>query len=193
METDRIKWNQRFASQDSFLGTHPSPFLIQEIDRIVRTAPGKLALDIACGEGRNSVFLAQHGFHVTGLDISDIGLSKAAALARKAGVEVDFEHVDLDGYRIERNYDLILNFNFLLRSLIPSMVHALTPGGLLLFDTIMETPHLLESHNPAYLLRRGELREMFESFEGEVLFSEESDQGDMPTARILFQKRHEPV
>ncbi len=188
METDRIKWNQRFESQISYLGNRTSPYLAREIGRIKRLAPGKKALDIACGEGRNSVFLALNGFRVTGLDISDIGLAKAAARADDEGLKVDFRRVDLESYVITERYDLILNFNFLLRELIPAEVQSLNPGGLLLFDTIMESRALLEAHNPAYLLRRGELASLFNTCEGEILFLEEIESGDMPTARIMFRK-----
>lgn len=188
METDRIKWNRRFESQESYLGNRPSPFLASEIDRIKRLAPGNVALDVACGEGRNCVFLAQHGFRVTGLDISDIGLTKAASRAEMEGVIVDFRRVDLEYYEISESYDLILNFNFLLRELIPGEVRALNPGGLLLFDTILESQQLLETHNPTYLLRRGELVRLFETSDGEILFSEEINIGDTPTARLLFRK-----
>ena len=188
MEADRIKWNRRFESQESYLGNRPSPFLASEIDRIKRLAPGNFALDVACGEGRNCVFLAQHGFRVTGLDISDIGLTKAASRAEMEGVIVDFRRVDLEYYEISERYDLILNFNFLLRELIPGEVRALNPGGLLLFDTILESQQLLETHNPTYLLRRGELVRLFETSDGEILFSEEITSGDTPTARLLFRK-----
>ncbi len=188
MEKDRIKWNKRFESQDSYLGNRPSPFLADQISRIRRLTPGNKALDVACGEGRNSIFLAKNGYRVTGLDISEVGLAKAAARAGMEGVTVDFLRVDLDDYEIGERYDLILNFNFLLRKLIPQQVRALNPGGVLLFDTIMESPQLLESHNPAYLLGRGELVRLFEKYDGEVLFAEESESGEMPTARLLLRK-----
>jgi len=188
MEQDRIKWNKRFQSQDSYLGNRPSPFLAREIDRIKRLAPGNSALDVACGEGRNSVFLATNGFRVTGLDISEVGLAKAAIRAKTEKVAVDFIRVDLDDYEIGERYDLILNFNFLLRELIPQEIRALNPGGVLLFDTILESPQLLESHNPAYLLGRGELVRLFENYDGEILFAEESESGEMPTGRVLFRK-----
>jgi tellurite methyltransferase len=188
MEADRIKWNLRFESEDSFLGDRPSPFLSAEIERLQRLAPGKRALDIACGEGRNSVFLAQRGFLVTALDISDVGLGKAARRAAVAGVRIDFQQVDLDAYRFSEQFDLIINFNFLLRGLIPEALNALTPGGLLIIDTIMESPELLTSHNPSYLLRQGELQMMCEGLKGEILFTEESLEGEMPTARVLFKK-----
>lgn len=188
MEEDRIKWNKRFEAQDSYLGERTSPFLAQEIERIKTLAPGPDALDIACGEGRNSLFLAQHGFRVVGLDISDIGLAKGRQRAQAEGVNVDFRRVDLDDYIIEGKYDLILNFNFLLRKLIPSEVASLKPGGLLLFDTIMASEQLLQSHNPAYLLQPGELRRLFASFYGDILYFEESCGGEIPTARLLFRK-----
>ena len=188
MKEDRIKWNQRFESEESFLGRRPSPMLSREIERVLRLSPGKRALDIACGEGRNSIFLARHGFQVTGLDISDVGLAKAAQRAKEAGVQVDFQQVDMDDYHFTEQFDLIINFNFLLRELIPEAVHALTPGGLLIIDTIMESTELLASHTPAYLLRRGELRRICEGFGGEILFLEELEEGQFPTARVLFRK-----
>ena len=188
MNSDRIKWNARYESEDSFLGEHPSPFLTREIDRIKTLAPGTKALDIACGEGRNSVFLARHGFNVIGLDISDKGLEKGVKRAQAIGVNVEFRRVDLDDYTIQEKFDLILNFNFLLRELIPFEVAALNPGGVLLFDTIMASEQLLQNHKPSYLLQPGELSRLFGTFEGEILFLEESISGEMPTARVLFRK-----
>ena len=190
METDRIKWNRRFGSEDSYLGDRPSPFLAREIGRIKRLAPGKNALDIACGEGRNSIYLALQGFRVTAMDISDVGIAKGKIRAEEAGVVVDFRQADLNGYKIIEKFDLIINFNFLLRPLIYEEVKALTPGGVLVFDTILESPQLLASHNPAYLLRHGELIRIFEGFYGDILHSEEVVQGEMPTARLLFKAAH---
>ena len=190
MELDRIKWNQRFESEDTYLGERPSPFLQREIGRIQRDSPGKRALDIACGEGRNSIFLAQQGFQVTALDISDMGIGKGVRRAETEGVVIDFQRVDLDDYRFTEQFDLIINFNFLLRDLIPDEVQALSPGGLLIIDTIMESPQLITLHNPAYLLRRGELQHICEELPGEILFYEELPEEQMPTARVLFRKRH---
>ena len=189
MEADRIKWNKRFESPDSFLGELPSPFLARAIERIKSLVPGPDALDIACGEGRNSQFLAQHGFRVVGLDISDIGLAKGRNRSQANGQDVDFRRVDLDDYIIEGTFDLILNFNFLLRKLIPSEVASLKPGGVLLFDTIMASEQLIQTHNPAYLLQPGELRRIFAAFNGDILYSEEICYSEIPTARLLFRKK----
>ena len=189
MEEDRIKWNERFGSEESFLGERPSPSLAREKERILRLAPGRRALDIACGEGRNSIFLARHGFRVTGLDISDVGIAKAGRKAQAEGLEIDFHRVDLEDWRIGEEYDLIINFNFLLRPLIPEEVRALAPGGLLLFDTILESPQLLATRNPDFFLRYGELERIFGAYEGEIVFSEEIKEEEMPTARLLFRKQ----
>ncbi len=188
MDTDREKWNRRFASQDSYLGNCPSPFLKSEIRQIEQLVPGNKALDIACGEARNSLFLAERGFQVTALDISDIGLAKGKQRADELGLEIDFRQVDLQGFVLEGQYDLVLNFNFLMRKLIPSEVAVLAPNGILLFDTILESPTLLQSHNPDYLLKHGELKQLFAEYEGEILFFEETDAGEMPTARLMFRK-----
>ncbi len=188
MKTDRIKWNQRYDAEGMYLGQRPSPFLSREMERILRLAPGKRALDIACGEGRNSIFLAQQGFLVTALDISEVGLGKAAKWAEQEGLQVDFQQVDLEGYRITERFDLIINFNFLLRELIPEELRALSPGGLLIIDTIMESPQPCAAHNPAYLLQAGELQRISEGMKGEILFYEELPGVEMPTARVLFRK-----
>lgn len=189
MEADRIKWNERYGSENSCLGERPSPFLASEMERLLRLAPGRRALDIACGEGRNSIFLARHGFQVTGIDISDAGIAKAERQARAEELEIDFRRMDLDGWQTDGQYDLLLNFNFLLRPLIPEEVRALAPGGLLLFDTILESPQIPATHNPDFFLRYGELERTFQAFWGEILFSEESREGEMPTARLLFRKK----
>ena len=188
MENDRIKWNQRFAGEESYLGKSPSPFLMTEIERIKTAVPGRRALDIASGEGRNSIFLASHGFAVTGLDISDVGIAKAGRLAYEAGVTVDFRRVDLEGYCFAESYDLIINFNFLLRDLLARAYEALSPGGIFIVDTIMASPEVVASHTPDFLLANGELAQIFEAFPGKILFSEESWLGEMPTARVLFSK-----
>jgi 2-polyprenyl-3-methyl-5-hydroxy-6-metoxy-1,4-benzoquinol methylase len=179
----------RFESEETYLGRKPSTFLLREIETLQRLSPGNRALDIACGEGRNSIYLAQHGFLVTALDISDIGIVKAFQRAEEERVQIDFQRVDLDEYKFTDQFDLIIIFNFLQRELIPKASQALSPGGLLIIDTILESPELLALHNPAYLLRRGELRSLCERLPGEVLINEELNEGEMPTARIMFRKK----
>jgi 2-polyprenyl-3-methyl-5-hydroxy-6-metoxy-1,4-benzoquinol methylase len=189
MTNNRDKWNNRFAGAGFYLGPDPSRFLAENIELIKELAPGKKALDIACGEGRNSIFLARHGFAVTGLDISEEGLAKAEKRANAEALAVSFHCTDMETYEFSEAWDLIINFNFLLRDLITKMFESLNPGGLIVFDTILETPALEGSHNRSYLLRTGELRKIFTRFPGDILRYEELPDGPMPTAHLIFQKK----
>lgn len=188
MEKDRMKWNERYGGEGFFIGPTPSRLLEERIDSVEPLLPGKRALDIACGEGRNSIFLARRGFAVTGLDISEEGLAKARRRAAEDGVEIDFIRADLEGYEFTERFDLILNFNFLLRDLIPRMVDALNPGGVIFFDTILDSPELVGHHTKAFLLQPGELAALFGGFPGAILYCEEFPAGPVSTAKLIFRK-----
>jgi tellurite methyltransferase len=189
MTDDRAKWNERYAGDGLYLGRSPSRFLAENITLIKELASGIKALDIACGEGRNSIFLARNGFDVTGMDISEEGLAKAGQWAKAEGLVVAFRCIDLETFAFSESYDLLINFNFLLRGLVPMMVDALNPGGVIVFDTILDSPTLEGHHNRGYLLQPGELREMFSPFCGEILIYEELPCGPSPTARLIFHKK----
>jgi len=188
MEQDRIKWNSRYRGDEFLLGPEPSAWLTENIDLIEALVPRRKALDIACGEGRNSIWLAGRGFTVTGLDISETGLAKARGRAAAAGVDVDFRQADLEDYGIGETYDLILNFNFLLRDLVPRLVGALNPGGVLVFDTILDTPSMEGIHTKGFLLQPGELVRLFAGFAGSVLRDEEHPEAGTPTAKLIFRR-----
>ena len=126
MKADQTRWNKRYGGKEFALGKEPNPFLKKYLPLLRR---GK-ALDIAAGEGRNAVFLATHGFEVDAVDISEKGLRKTRRLAKEAGVRVHTLLSDLDVYPIEeKQYDLIVNFYFLRRSLLPRMKNGLKKGG----------------------------------------------------------------
>jgi 2-polyprenyl-3-methyl-5-hydroxy-6-metoxy-1,4-benzoquinol methylase len=191
MEEDRSKWNERYSGAGFFLGPRPSQFLAEQLERLIALCPGRRALDIACGEGRNSIFLARHGFAVTGIDISEKGIAKARQWMEEEGLAIDFRVADLENYTLTATYDLIINFNFLLREMIPAEVDALSPGGLLVFDTILDTPSLVGCHTRRFLLRQGELPTLFAPFPGAILHHEEFPCAVNPTARLIFRKSTE--
>lgn len=83
----RETWDARFAGDEYIFGTAPNAFLASQQSRLVA---GGRALSVADGEGRNSVWLARQGMHVTAFDIAPRGVDKARALARQAGVTVEF-------------------------------------------------------------------------------------------------------
>jgi tellurite methyltransferase len=164
MKADQKKWDKRFGKEEFALGKDPNPFLKKHIHLF----PTGKALDIATGEGRNAVFLAQHGFEVDALDISEKGLRKARKLAREKGVKINTFLVDLDEYRIERGrYDLIANFYFLRRRLIPRIKKGLKKGGKVIFETYLLEHRKLGTGGPKqakYFLKTNELLRLFKKF-----------------------------
>ncbi|MBJ6725897.1 class I SAM-dependent methyltransferase [Geomesophilobacter sediminis] len=188
MDEDRIKWDQKYQGERYFFSLAPSRFLSDSLKQVRPLLPGLRALDIACGEGRNSIYLAQEGFAVTGIDISGAGLARGIERAQREGVTIDFIEADLDHYQLSGPYDLIVNFNFLLRQLIDQEIAALTPGGVLILETIMDGPNLDGQHKKEFLLQPGELRRIFSGFAGEILMIEELPNELMPVARGIFRK-----
>ncbi|HUJ35955.1 MAG TPA: class I SAM-dependent methyltransferase [Solirubrobacteraceae bacterium] len=88
---DRHAWDKRYSGSELLWTSEPSRCLVAEASELT---PGR-ALDLACGEGRNAVWLAERGWRVTGVDFSPVGLDKAAALARSRGVDADWVAADL--------------------------------------------------------------------------------------------------
>lgn len=85
-------WDQRYSTTEYVFGTDPAVFLTQHAGVLVA---GSEALVVADGEGRNSVFLAALGLHVTAMDVSEVGVAKARRLADDRGVTVDFRVADI--------------------------------------------------------------------------------------------------
>lgn len=77
-EADRERWNGRYAAGEYGERRWPSDFLKESLDRL----PRGRALDLACGLGRNARFLAENGWQVDAVDVSDVALRKAETLAR---------------------------------------------------------------------------------------------------------------
>jgi 2-polyprenyl-3-methyl-5-hydroxy-6-metoxy-1,4-benzoquinol methylase len=171
MKTDQNRWDNRFAKKEFTLGKKPNTFLRKHI----RLLPKGRALDVAAGEGRNAVFLAQRGFEVDAVDISQKGLKKAQKLARQKGVKINTSLIDLDQYPIgKEQYDLIANFYFLKRRLIPRLKKALKKGGRVVFETYLLEHLALGTGGPKqakYFLKPNELLRLFKDFR--VLFYRE--------------------
>jgi 2-polyprenyl-3-methyl-5-hydroxy-6-metoxy-1,4-benzoquinol methylase len=161
---DSVKWDKLHTAQEEQAA--PSAFLKQLFElESWRVQSGK-ALDVAAGKGRNALFLAEKGFGVEAVDISEVGLQEARLRAEKKGLAITFRQADLDKAELpEASYDLILNINFLQRSLIPKMKRALKVGGHIIFDTYLVDQRVIgHPRNPDYLLGHNELLELFRDF-----------------------------
>ena len=128
-------WDRRYAAADRIHATPvPNRFLVSEISDL---PPGS-ALDLACGAGRNAVWLAGRGWRVTGVDFSGVALGIARDLAASHGVEVDWVESDVIGWAPPaRAFDLVCALYLQLpaperRAALRHAVDALRPGGTLL-------------------------------------------------------------
>ena len=164
MKSDQRRWDKRFRGEGFAFGKEANSFLKKHITLL----PKGKALDLATGEGRNAAFLARHGFEVDAVDISKMGLRKAQKLAKEMGVKIHALAADLDTYQIERGkYDLIINFYFLRRSLIPKIKKGLREGGMVILETYLLEQRKLGTggpKNPKYFLKPNELLQHFKDF-----------------------------
>jgi SAM-dependent methyltransferase len=171
MKSDLEKWDKKYQGKEFSYGKKPNDFLKRHLSSLEKG----IALDLASGEGRNAVFLAQAGWKVDAVDISPVGVRKARKLAKEAGVKINFIRADLDSYPIAKEtYDLISVLYFWDRRLIPHIKRGLKKGGQILFETYtFETLFRgLEGPREAkYLLKANELLELFRDFR--VLFYRE--------------------
>lgn len=131
---DSAEWDRRYAGSELVWTAEPNRFLVAEAEGL---AVGR-ALDLACGEGRNAVWLAQRGWQVTGVDFSQVGLDKAARLAEQRDVSVQWLRADVvDLVPPPAAFDLVAIFYLHIAGAAMGEVlrrgaAALAPGGTLL-------------------------------------------------------------
>lgn len=139
-------WDERYATDEYLFGTAPNAFLASQAGLLV---PGARALALGDGEGRNGVFLAEHGLDVLSVDASAVAQAKARKLAAERGVSITTELVDLTTWDLgEARFDLVVAIfiqvggSAFRRDLHRRIRRALRPGGLLLLEGY--TPRQLE-------------------------------------------------
>ena len=135
---DLERWNERFAREGYLFGTEPNAFLAAQKHLL---QPGRNALAIADGEGRNGVWLAEQGLDVVSTDFSPIALNKARELARQRGVTLTTELADIETWAWEPDrYDVVaaIFIQFagpeLRDTIFRGIRRTLVPGGLLLLQ-----------------------------------------------------------
>jgi tellurite methyltransferase len=160
----RDRWNERYAQPDRrWMPETPSEWLVEHAGLL---HGGGRALDVACGDGRNALYLAQLGYMVDAIDVSDVAIDALRATAEARGLTMTIvpQVVDLEREPLPPGpYDAIVMTNFLQRDLYGPLQDALAPGGLLVFETLARchVDELGHSFNPAYLLAAGELPRAF--------------------------------
>jgi SAM-dependent methyltransferase len=136
-QADRAFWNAKFADPKTQFNRQPSRLLAEAI----RHRPPGQALDLGMGEGRNTIFLAQHGWQATGVDLSDVAVAQAKARAAQVHVSIAGVVDNLDHYQLGNNkWDLIALFymHAWYQGTRPEnprrLAAALKPGGVLVIE-----------------------------------------------------------
>ena len=186
---DREKWNQRYA-EDSYRKNNPVN-LVQ--DWLPEKPLGK-ALDVACGAGRNALFLAAAGYRVDAIDISSEGLKKARQNAAGQGLEINWIEHDLDQpFEFDRDYDVILVMWFVNLGLVTRLCGCLAPGGLLLCEEHLITDQaVIGPRTDDYRVAPGALRKAVAGLEL-LLYEESIETGEedgerVASARVVARK-----
>ena len=137
---DQKFWNERYARDEYLYGTDPNSFLVEYSELL--TGP---VLSLSEGEGRNAVYLASRGLKVHGVDTSEVGLTKAQALAKLKGVEIQTEVADLSNFEPKKNYyGSVISISAHLPSAIrnklyPLIEQCLKLDGIILLEAYSET------------------------------------------------------
>lgn len=153
--TDQGKWDRRYLDSH----TEPRAASVLVANRHLLPTSG-MALDLACGLGGNALLLAEHGLEVEAWDISPVAVDKLRGLC--GGLAVKARTLDLMTAPLPTNrFEVIVVSYFLQRSLVPAIIAALRPGGLLFYQTFNHIQLGRGPSNPDYRLQENELLKLF--------------------------------
>jgi SAM-dependent methyltransferase len=149
-------WNDRYASKELVWSAGPNELFASEVRHL---DPGK-ALDVACGEGRNAIWLAEQGWDVTGVDFSDVAVEKGRQIATRRNVNVTWIAEDVSAWKLPKyEFDLVAVL-YLHTSAgerdqwLENVINAVKPSGTFLY--IAHDPDNIENgvggpQDPAFL------------------------------------------
>jgi len=165
---EREYWNQKHSDRPD--RAEPDPFLVEAFSKFVQPifSHGGSALDFAGGAGRHSIFLAERGWDVTLIDISDIAIEKARRNAGSLSPNIHFAVDDLTTFRASQTqFDLVMVLSYLDRAVFPELLKSIRPDGLILYKSYTTQQRFLEGGPKAaeHLLEPGELQRLVEGME----------------------------
>ena len=164
-----VDWNARWRDKSGELAA-PDPWLV----KVLPLLPVGATLDVACGRGRNSLFLAEQGHHVTAVDSSEEGLAQLSDTAQERGLTIETLSVDLEAAPAlpPLAFDLVIDFFYLHRPLFPALTASLRPGGILVVRTFSSAGNFPgRPRHPEFVLGPGELPAIFKGWD--ILLHEE--------------------
>ena len=146
-EADRKRWNERYKAGAYGQRAHPSALLATMVEQWLPVRGGARALDLACGAGRNALYLAEQGYQVDAVDISSAALAQGARRAEAAGLDVSWHEQDLDRPQLDSGYALIIIVRYADLDLVNRLPDLLEPGGKLLVEAHLAGPLFTEAVN----------------------------------------------
>lgn len=189
---ERIVWTESLQEQLASTNTlelgkqsqqlwQAAPLLQRFVNELVpkHNIPTGKGLDIACGAGRDLAYLASQGWQMTGVDHSADSLERVTTLAKYCDVDIQTLLLDTeigkDPFDMfeDNSFDLICVARYLHRPLFPYIKRLLKPRGIIIYQTFMvgcEETEVGRPRNPNFLLRGGELAEIFNG--SEILLDE---------------------
>ena len=139
-QSDREKWDRRYRDGAYATRKHPSALLTEWLPKLAIETEAPRVIDLACGIGRNALYLAQHGWRVSAVDVSGVALEKLAAAATD---ELDIRCTEMDletgqpwpaELTAAGPFDLALMIRYTNLPLIAQLQEILKPGGYLLVE-----------------------------------------------------------
>ena len=153
--------------------------------------PRGTSLDVACGRGRNALWLAEHGSSVVAVDRDPGAIRElqTAAAARGLSIVAAVRDLESDVPSLgSEAFDTIVVFHYLHRPLFPSLIDALRPGGLLIYETFTRAQARRgKPTNPDFLLTEGELMRLVQPLE--VVDWREGEFDDRDVASVVARRR----
>lgn len=182
-DSDRVRWNARYRSEDS--PVEASAFL-DEVAHFLPTS-GR-ALDVAGGSGRNAIWLAKRGLDVTMVDVSDEAISIARERSVAAGFDIELLHWDLAAGVPVGPWDVSFVSHYLNRAVMRALVAEVAPDGVVC-GVLATTTNLERNHRPPlpYLLEPGEIEGLLAPLDFEFLEENWSADG-RHEARFVAQR-----
>jgi SAM-dependent methyltransferase len=167
-------WEFESGRSDSYFW-RPAPFVEYCYQHYFRKqlSPSAKVLDIACGSGRDAIYLAMQSYQVTAVDYSATALERCKLTASHHHVQLKLVQCDLEnsGWQASLGdtqtfFDLIVVCRYLHRPLLPELKRLIAPEGYILYQTFMRGAERIGSpKNPRFLLQPGELASCFSDFE----------------------------
>ncbi len=155
---DKEKWDKKYNQVPTLLEPREATLFVKKYATV---GGGLKALDLACGVGRNSIYLANRGFSVDSIDISKEALD---ILNSRINFGVKTIEADLDDYIFKDRYNLIVKCNYLDRGLIERTKSSLELGGVYIVETYLDDKdNEKKDSNPNFLLKKGELKQIFKA------------------------------